>query len=511
MRVTNQMMSNNALSNINKNKIALSKLEEQYSTNKKIQKPSDDPVVAVRALKLRKNLSELNQYYEKNIPDAKSWMEITESALKNVTDICTSINGYANQGATDTLTADNRASVLKNIQQLVSQIYEEGNSNCAGRYVFTGYKTDTGLLFDQDTNNKKYTITQEFKGTDISSSERVIGGYTVDDYTNPAAGTTPSVGTFSTAPVSQSVYTMNLGYNDLDGTAGSVKIGYTYKNAGGTDVTVNIDPTKINIVSVSDKNAYSAADDGINFIKETGELVIGKTVHETMKLATDIKVDYQKSEFSKGDVKPEMYYDCVMEQHVGAVASTAVEKTITYEKKSQNISYDINFNQSLVVNTEASDAIPMDLKRQVDIVAKAIQDVDKVESDITEVKKMLEDTSTTDAQKKVLEALQSQLETELSLKTSIMQKEFGNTLTATSNQQQAANLAVADLGSRYVRLEMTEERLSTQQTDFEDLLSTNEDADMVETIVKYNSQSTIYNASLSAAAKIAKNSLLDFI
>ncbi|HKL80613.1 MAG TPA: flagellin, partial [Mobilitalea sp.] len=70
---------------------------------------------------------------------------------------------------------------------------------------------------------------------------------------------------------------------------------------------------------------------------------------------------------------------------------------------------------------------------------------------------------------------------------------------------------VADLGSRYSRLELTENRLSSQKVDFEDLLSANEDVDIVDTIIKYNSAQTIYNASLSAAAKVVQNSLLDFL
>ena len=52
MRITNKMMTNNALYNINNNKNLLSTLENQYSTGKKIQKPSDDQIIAVRALKL---------------------------------------------------------------------------------------------------------------------------------------------------------------------------------------------------------------------------------------------------------------------------------------------------------------------------------------------------------------------------------------------------------------------------------------------------------------------------
>ena len=66
MRITNKVMQNNSLSNINTNKILQDKLNTQMATEKKINRPSDDPVVAIRALRLRTSVSELTQFYEKN-------------------------------------------------------------------------------------------------------------------------------------------------------------------------------------------------------------------------------------------------------------------------------------------------------------------------------------------------------------------------------------------------------------------------------------------------------------
>ena len=53
MRVTSKMMTTNMLNNINRNKNNMSILGNQYSTQQKIQRPSEDPVVAVRSLKYR--------------------------------------------------------------------------------------------------------------------------------------------------------------------------------------------------------------------------------------------------------------------------------------------------------------------------------------------------------------------------------------------------------------------------------------------------------------------------
>ena len=74
MRITNKIMQMNNLSNINANKVNEDRLSNQMSTEKKINRPSDDPVVAIRALRLRSNVTEGTQYSSKNIPDAESWI-----------------------------------------------------------------------------------------------------------------------------------------------------------------------------------------------------------------------------------------------------------------------------------------------------------------------------------------------------------------------------------------------------------------------------------------------------
>ena len=84
MRITNTMMINNSLANIAVNKNQLSTLDTQMSTKKKINRPSEDPIIAIRALRLRSSLNEVTQYLEKNIPDANSWMKVIQGALEMV-------------------------------------------------------------------------------------------------------------------------------------------------------------------------------------------------------------------------------------------------------------------------------------------------------------------------------------------------------------------------------------------------------------------------------------------
>ena len=91
MRITNKIMRNNSLYNINQNKILEDKLSNQMTNQSKITRPSDDPVVAIRALRLRTNVTSVTQYYDKNAPDADSWITVTGDALDQVGDVLTDL------------------------------------------------------------------------------------------------------------------------------------------------------------------------------------------------------------------------------------------------------------------------------------------------------------------------------------------------------------------------------------------------------------------------------------
>jgi len=491
------MMTNNMLSNINKNKSIMSKFEEQYSTGKKIQRPSDDPIITVRALKLRTSITEIEQYYEKNIPDAVSWMDVTESALRTINELLKQINTYCVQGSTDTLTAENRASIMENLRQLRDQIYQEGNTNYAGRYVFTGYKTDSSLTFMEDTHNLRYDITENFSGEDIETISRVSGSYELSDYENPGV-------TFDDPPQLENIYRIKLSYDNLenitiDGIRFSLPIN---KNESEEQPPI----TNVKTVSVNDANAYRPDAGGINFIYETGELIIHESLYEQLRIADNIELSYVKTSFDKGDLKPEHYFNCVMTD-----LNRPELEPVTFTKTKQEIQYEVNFNQRLTINTEASDAISHKIGRDIDDIIKCVNDVIHTEYKIEEIEKRLKDENLTEDEVNRYNKMLEQLNTELVLRKEVMQKAFERGITSSNKEQDRVNVAVADLGSREYRLKLTENRLSSQRVDFKELLSKNEDADIVDTIINFNSAYMIYTASLSASSRVVQNTLLDFL
>lgn len=510
MRVTNSMISNSAQSHIGNAKSSLLKYEEQFTSEKKIQRPSDDPTVAVRALKYRSTVSQITQYVEKNVKDAMSWMDTTESALKNINSVLVDMKGYLNQGANDYLAQDERNSVLSVLKQYVSSIFEdEANSDYSGRYVFTGYRTDTSLLFPEATKNLTYDIKENFKYTDIGTVNVVTGNVTYQD-----GNSAQDYADQMTKIQKQSFYKISLAYKNCSKASyGSVKGGNdtqenyvtltsSYKDAAGQNVTKTYNTITR---ASSDADAYDVGDDEVIYLYDTGEVLVGKNVYgELQENQAEFQVNYCKSEFDKSDIRPEMYFECQSYNQVS-------KKEITYsDPAEQTIKYEVNFSQNMTVNTQGMDAIDTDIYRTIDYLANVINDVDDVEKRISDADKMIANCKDP-AEKKNLEAYKESLETEKSLRVTVMTEAFGKGLSMVDKAQEKLNVAVADLGTRYSRVKLTYDKLSDQKVDVEEQLSNNEDVNISDAYINMTQADNLYQYALTATSKILGNTLLDYI
>ncbi len=72
-------------------------------------------------------------------------------------------------------------------------------------------------------------------------------------------------------------------------------------------------------------------------------------------------------------------------------------------------------------------------------------------------------------------------------------------------------LAKTDVGSKGSRLALTKSRMSEQQMTFKKLKSTNEDKELSDIIIDYTAAYNAYQASMQAASKAIKQTLLDYI
>lgn len=213
MRITTKMMQATSLRNLNINKSRQEKLTNQMSTGKKITRPSDDPVIAIRSLKLNSSLDKIDQYYEKNASDAESWLELTESALSTVNEILTNdIRKNIINAKSSYKTAEDREAVITHLRKAMEEIFSTGNADSGGRSIFTGYRTDMPLTLTAPKTEYN-RITEQFTNDTIDKMTFVYAG----DINTINEGNFKDVEDIDKKRISSNeIWRKRLAYGDLD-------------------------------------------------------------------------------------------------------------------------------------------------------------------------------------------------------------------------------------------------------------------------------------------------------
>lgn len=506
MRVTNNMILRNSSYNINGTKGIVNNTMNQMTTQKKINKPSDDPVVAIRSLRLSTSLSRVNQYYEKNIPDAKSWLDVTETALSNIKTIMGDIRTQCVNGATDTLTQDDRNTILSQIKAMQEQVFAEGNADYAGRTVFTGFRTDKNLVFTENEKETSYEISQELTW-DKMESYRYFSGQielptTTTDVMGNAIGDTEQT----------EYYRMRLAYNGITELTG---VSYAYGNTkvtleNGTNLTV-YDSEKD---WLANKGSKSVENDQAVFIKGTGELILGNDLAKDIRSnKANVSFTYDKTGFKKGELKPEYYFNCTDKSSPNQANHVTYSK---YDANGKEIGYDINYtvsaNQEITVNMEASTVFNSDIQRDVDDLMSAVSWAIEAHNKVDELKRMKNDRqyAEKDYQDKLEEWITA-AQKEADYADDHMQKIYSREIGKVDGYLENINLSITRVGCTVDQIELTETRMNNQQETIQSLQSENDDLELSEIIIRYTASYNAYQSSLTAAGKLSGMTLLNYI
>lgn len=635
MRITTKMMQNTSLRNLNINKALQEKLTNQMSTGKKITRPSDDPVIAIRSLKLNSSLDKIDQYYEKNASDADSWIGLTLSSLSAVNDILT------NDVRTNIISANNnykeaedRKAIIKNLQQAIEEIYSIGNTDSAGRTIFTGYRTDMPLSLKADKTEKN-VITEQLTNADINKFTFVRTGdlksinegnfrdkdtteYKVNtediyrfrlsydnvDITpkldangdpvkdadgnvvyesnvdiafmkdakvsgNSAVINTSSVtavvsidttvlpneavftidnqeyrvkkGTSTaTPPLPASVGNVNVSYED-DGTLKivdnnnvpqeTVTLGSSVtKDANGKSVVSLDDKFKTSLAisnyypTGSDDNAYLSVvgennANNITYVADTGELLLGANIQKRLSELssdTELRITYEKTNWKKNDLDPVHYFYTERTTK----GKNGNDKTVKYNENflsdpsangKQIIEYDIGNNQSIRVNTTADEVFTHDMGRDMKEVINMLNEYDDLEQCLNTVKDMIKSEKYDGEDLTKLEEHQKALEETMTRVGDKIKKRTQELIDDCDGYFERAQMAETDCGARGSRLDLIQNRLEMQQTNFGELVSENEDADYTDLVIQLKSIGMTYEAALSSISYVMQTSLLNFI
>src|SRR5690625_1972692 len=157
MRVTQSMLQNNMLRNIFNSQAQMDKYLEQINTGKKIRRPSDDPIIAMKGIGYRTEVTEVAQY-RRNSGEVWNWMDHSDDVLDKATKVMQRLEYLAVQAANDTYSESERSSILEEVEQLEQQMGDLANTKVNGKIIFNGTNTDEAPI-GNDENGR--TVIEE--------------------------------------------------------------------------------------------------------------------------------------------------------------------------------------------------------------------------------------------------------------------------------------------------------------------------------------------------------------
>lgn len=142
MRVTDKMGYNQVVTNMQRNRTDMNELQNQAATQKKVTKPSDDPVASAKVLAMRTEDRNNNQFI-KNITQARSFLEFSDQSLAELGETLTRMKELAIQQSNDAgASSETRRVTAEEVAQTFNQMVQIGNRKLGERFIFGGFQTE---------------------------------------------------------------------------------------------------------------------------------------------------------------------------------------------------------------------------------------------------------------------------------------------------------------------------------------------------------------------------------
>lgn len=136
-RVTQRSMNSRVGNNLQRNMQAMARLQEQLSSGRLIQRPSDSPTGTVTSLQLRSEMRR-NDQYQRNASDGLGWLGTADNTLTDALGVVRRVRELALQGANGSASASDRNALAAEVSQLRDHALTLANTNYLGQPIFGG-------------------------------------------------------------------------------------------------------------------------------------------------------------------------------------------------------------------------------------------------------------------------------------------------------------------------------------------------------------------------------------
>jgi flagellar hook-associated protein 3 FlgL len=157
----------------------LNQMQEKVSSGKNFNSPSDNPVAMVNSLGLSDTLAQIQQY-QTNMNTANEWLSTSETALNQVSQLAASAQQIAAQFSSGSQSADVQTEAESQVDGLIDEAIDLGNTQLNGKYIFAGYQTATTPFADSGSGATETVVYQADPTNDfnvqIGPNETVTAG-----------------------------------------------------------------------------------------------------------------------------------------------------------------------------------------------------------------------------------------------------------------------------------------------------------------------------------------------
>ncbi|WP_328186819.1 flagellar hook-associated protein FlgL [Marinobacter sp. OP 3.4] len=143
IRISSQQIFSGGINRLQDLNVNLNQTQEQISTGKRVNNPSDDPVAAARILKLDQEVGRI-ETYQRNVGLAENRLQQEESSLSSMIDIIQRVRELTVQAGNGSLSAQDRQSLSAELEQRLEELAAQANTqDSSGSYIFSGFQGES--------------------------------------------------------------------------------------------------------------------------------------------------------------------------------------------------------------------------------------------------------------------------------------------------------------------------------------------------------------------------------
>ena len=158
MRITNNMMANSFMTDMNNNLENLDRIRQQLTSGKNFSKPSHDPAGVIRSMQLYSGI-DANKQYNKNISNVINWLDVTDTALDQVGKQLGKIRDKLEEAGNPGFGPTERKALKDEVNGIIASMSQTLNTTFDGKYIFSGTRVTskpTGIEKNGKNNELVY-------------------------------------------------------------------------------------------------------------------------------------------------------------------------------------------------------------------------------------------------------------------------------------------------------------------------------------------------------------------